>query len=161
MRPYGKSSRFTMFELMAVMVIIILMAGIVIKFSSTSGHAAAEAETKTMIARLCLLNESYKARYGHYVPQGSGNYIVVPTQNKASDRNAKEEDFFREDYEYFKARASSLQAEGYAVTDAFGTQIYYRYPGEVNQEGYDLISYGPNGVNDNGKKDDITNFTAN
>ncbi len=150
-----------MFELMAVMVIIILMAGIVVKFSATSGQAAAEAETKTMIARLCILNESYKARYGHYVPQGNGNYIVVPTKNLASDRNAVEEDFFREDYEYFKSRATVLQSEGYVVTDAFGTQIYYRYPGEVNQEGYDLISYGPNAVDDGGKKDDITNFTAN
>ena len=42
-------------------------------------------------------------------------------------------------------------------TDPWGNDYVYRYPGQYNQEGYDLSSYGPD--RKLGGDDDITNWT--
>ena len=167
MRPSSRVNvsqrRFTMIELMIVIVILILLAGVVLRFSTASGHAAADAETKTMVDRFRILNETYKAKYGHYLPQSTNvaasNNIVVPRETGSG--KAVEEDFFGNAYEYFKERATTNDGTTYYLSDAYGNRFYYAYPGVVNREGYDFISYGADGVNDNGKGDDISNFTAN
>ena len=41
------------------------------------------------------------------------------------------------------------------VLDAWGNPIYYRCPGPIHKDGWDLISCGPNGVFENGGGDDI------
>lgn len=41
-------------------------------------------------------------------------------------------------------------------TDPWGEELEYEYPGDVNEDGYDLISKGPD--KDLGTEDDITNF---
>lgn len=41
--------------------------------------------------------------------------------------------------------------------DPWGTEYAYRQPGQYNEYGYDLHSYGPDGLN--GTEDDITNWT--
>ncbi len=46
-----------------------------------------------------------------------------------------------------------------AVTkDNWGTELIYRYPGELNPDGYDLVSFGPD--KQEGTEDDITNATS-
>jgi len=42
-----------------------------------------------------------------------------------------------------------------AIRDAWGNPIYYRYPGPIHKNGWDLISCGPNGVFEEGGGDDI------
>ena len=45
-----------------------------------------------------------------------------------------------------------------ALRDKWNNPLVYRYPGELRgEEYYDLISYGPNGQDDGGQGDDITN----
>jgi hypothetical protein len=41
--------------------------------------------------------------------------------------------------------------------DPWGGEYIYRYPGQNNQDGYDLYSYGPDGKL--GGDDDITNWS--
>ncbi len=42
------------------------------------------------------------------------------------------------------------------LRDPWGNEFTYRYPGEINAKGYDLISPGPDG--NVGTDDDVTNF---
>ncbi|HLK16972.1 MAG TPA: hypothetical protein VKT78_19360 [Fimbriimonadaceae bacterium] len=44
---------------------------------------------------------------------------------------------------------------GGLMRDAWGNPIYYRCPGPIHNNGWDLISCGPNGVFENGGGDDI------
>ena len=40
--------------------------------------------------------------------------------------------------------------------DPWLNELVYTYPGDVNEDGYDLVSYGPDG--EEGTEDDITNY---
>ncbi len=46
------------------------------------------------------------------------------------------------------------------LVDPWGNPYEYRSPGEVNEDSYDLWSWGPDGINDEGKEgsDDIKNW---
>ncbi len=44
---------------------------------------------------------------------------------------------------------------GPPIRDAWGNPIYYRCPGPIHKNGFDLISCGPNGVYEEGNGDDI------
>ncbi len=46
------------------------------------------------------------------------------------------------------------------LLDAWGKPYNYRSPGEVNEDGYDLWSAGPDGINDEGQSgsDDVKNW---
>lgn len=48
--------------------------------------------------------------------------------------------------------------EGTVTKDNWGSELVYRSPGEVNESGYDLISFGPD--KQEGTEDDITNATS-
>jgi len=45
--------------------------------------------------------------------------------------------------------------ENKAIRDSWGNPIYYRCPGPIHKNGFDLISCGPNGVYEEGGGDDI------
>ncbi len=42
-----------------------------------------------------------------------------------------------------------------SIGDAWGNPLYYRCPGPIHKNGWDLISCGPNGVYEEGGGDDI------
>ncbi len=42
-----------------------------------------------------------------------------------------------------------------AILDAWGHPIRFKAPGPIHVAGWDLWSFGPNGLNDNGRGDDI------
>jgi len=44
---------------------------------------------------------------------------------------------------------------GELVLDAWGHPLVYRCPGRVHRAGWDLSSFGPNGVDDAGRDDDV------
>jgi Type II secretion system (T2SS), protein G len=41
--------------------------------------------------------------------------------------------------------------------DGWGKPMRYRYPGVLNPEGFDIYSFGPNGRDEGGKNEDISN----
>ena len=50
-----------------------------------------------------------------------------------------------------------VQGTGDSLKDPWGNPFEYRSPGEINEDGYDLWRWGPDGKNDSGKEgsDDI------
>lgn len=48
--------------------------------------------------------------------------------------------------------------EGTITKDNWGSELVYHFPGEVNESGYDLISFGPD--KQEGTEDDITNASS-
>jgi len=59
-------SGFTLVELLAVMAVIILLAGLVMGLANLAKRTMAVSQTKAEIARMCLALEAYKADFGYY-----------------------------------------------------------------------------------------------
>src|SRR5207237_599182 len=56
---------------------------------------------------------------------------------------------------FSRSRSSDDGEFWWPSRDAWGNPIYYRCPGPIHKNGWDLISCGPNGVYEEGQGDDI------
>lgn len=173
-----------MIELLAVIVIIVLLATVVVKVSGYVKQKSNIARAKGEIAALSVALERFKADNGRYPTSstvralvdfsGAGtmspvitNGILLYTQLTSPQQ-----------YGSFKPSQLMVFTNNTAVVFGTGTQYfnaftciidpwghpynYYRtYPtqtDQVNQATFDLWSSGPNGHNENGAGDDITNW---
>ena len=167
---------FTLIELLTVMTIIGILAALVL---GVTGHAYKKAKINRAKAEIAALEnalESYKNDNGYYpasaaprvnpgpnsvilyyaltsgpkqffpfkpnqIQDGGGSITVVINCINSTLRNVMVVDPFGKPYEYFcKPRCG-------AGTD-----------GQTNAATFDLWSYGPDGLNDEGTNDDITNW---
>ena len=136
-----KSAGFSILELLLVLVILGILAGIVgVRFAGQSGKAKVTA-TRTQLS---------------YLEQGLGNYEielgVYPKTNEGIKALRERPNSVDED-DYRKGGYLTKDIDN----DAWGNPWQYRYPGEKNEDGYDLYSFGPDGKQ--GGDDDITNWS--
>lgn len=117
----------------AALLILGLWAGSKAKdFIAVSGGGEA-AETKAKIKTLQLILEARHLVDGHYPTEDAGLQSLLPAASGGKDE------------ERVTAR----------LNDAWHRKIRYRFPGKDHPDGYDLISFGPDGIE--GTEDDITN----
>lgn len=126
---------FTLLEVLMVIVILGILAAIIVpQFGGTQEKAKIDL-TRTQIQQLGSDLERFKLHCGSY-PRELGDLLTKP-----------EGDEFKEwAGPYIKAPAK----------DAWSRPLNYKFPGEYNQNGYDLWSSGPNGQA--GDADDIANW---
>jgi len=169
-------SAFTLIEILTVIVIITILAGLVVgaaKYAQQKGaRSRAEAEIATMETAL----EQYKIDYGVYPwstdvrANNTANSILLYWALATGPKT----------YLTFKANqlrdyhatitipitclATNFTGPEVALIDPFGQPYnYFHRPscstdGQTNEVTFDLWSYGPNGVNDEGTNDDISNW---
>lgn len=133
---------FTLVELLLVVTIILILAGMVIPRmagrTEQARTAAAKADIETNIAIALDLYELDNGRYPT-TEQGLRALISKPSSSPApSNWNGP----------YLKKRKLPV--------DPWGREYVYLSPGLHNIEDYDLYSYGPDGVEGGG--DDVTNW---
>ncbi|MFH1655808.1 MAG: type II secretion system major pseudopilin GspG [Candidatus Omnitrophota bacterium] len=133
---------FTLVELLLVVTIILILAGMVIPRmagrTEQARRAAAKADIETNIAIALDLYELDSGRYPTS-EQGLRALVKKPTSSPVpSNWNGP----------YLKKRR--------IPTDPWRRSYVYVSPGIHNLEDYDLYSYGPDGVEGGG--DDITNW---
>ncbi len=143
-RPFRSPAAraFSLMELLLVLVILAVLAGVVApKFSMQSGKA------KVTAARTQLT--SFKSALGQF------------------EINASRFPTTQEGLEALLERPSDLQEEEWAgpyldtdaeVLDPWGESWQYRSPGTQNEGSYDLYSYGPD--RKEGGDDDIRNWST-
>ncbi len=132
-------SAFTLIELMLVLVILATLSAIVVpKFTGQSKKAKLTA-AKTQISHLALALDAFEVDLGRYPTNVEGLRALV-------EKPASDSDEWRQPY-----------LSGNVPLDPWGNEYVYRCPGDYNQDGYDLISYGPDGKL--GGDDDITNWS--
>lgn len=131
---------FTLIELLLVLVILAALSAIVVpKFSNRSKDAKITA-AKTDIANLEVALDSFEIDTGRYPTNTEGIRALVVEPSNTNENEWKGP--------YLKRGVPK---------DPWQNEYVYKYPGQYNEYGYDLYSYGPDGIQ--GTEDDIQNWT--
>lgn len=147
-----KKRKFTLVELLAVMGIITILAGIAIGVVQFARKKTGEARTTATLEIIKMGLEQYKQKYGYYLPISGGEYVEIHTDyvDSANDAKNNNKGNFNQFIDYNaligqgKASGVTTGRHCYYIKDGFGAPIYYCYPGKINRTGYDLGSCGPN-----------------
>ena len=124
----------TLVEVMVVVVIISLVASVVSVAVLNRLEEARKKLAYTQIKQIGEALELYKLSLRHYPSTGEGlQALVTPRGNEKPFMNSIPE-------------------------DPWGAQYVYVYPGTNTPSGFDLMSYGPDGVGGGG--DDITSWQS-
>ncbi len=136
---YGWSrAGFTLIELLLVLVILAALAAIVTpKFAKRSEQARVTA-AGTQISQFEVALDSFEIDVGRYPTTSEGLDALV---RKPSNAEGWTQSYLKRD----------------VPKDPWGNEYVYRYPGQYNQDGYDLYSFGPDGKQGGG--DDIINWS--
>jgi general secretion pathway protein G len=142
---------FTLIELMAVLLVIMVLAGISIGVANYANNKAATSRVKSEIAALEAGLEAYRLERGAYVAgDGSANSSAVLHQALAGSTKV-----------YFTFRPGQLAVAGTVtnIVDAWGTAYRYK-TGGINQAGFDLWSCGADrkSASTAEQRDDIGNW---
>jgi general secretion pathway protein G len=157
---------FSLIEMLFVLVIISILAGLVIGAAKYASTKAATSRTQSEIAAMEMALEHYKNDNGIYPksttfrnsPSPPGLPTTIEIYNSTNLYSALSGRYFT--FTPNQTRVDPATGHAYVV-DPFGSPYnYYCYPGQVwsNQATFDLWSYGSNGRNDEGTNDDITNW---
>ena len=137
--PQARSAGFTLMEMMLVLLIITLIIGGIAVMAPGFTGTAARATTKGKLQTLEASLMSYRTDNRDYPTQQQGLEALVTLPS--SEPRPK---FWRQ----------LVKSDG--IVDAWGHKILYRNPGKRNPSGYDLVSFGDDGVE--GTNDDIGNW---
>jgi len=137
----AKRRGFTLIELMLVLVILATLAAIVLpKFTGRSQQAKVTG-ARTQIANFETALSAFEIDLSRYPTTTEGLRALV--QKPTSDADGWLQPYLsREDI----------------PNDPWGNEYVYRYPGQYNENGYDLYSVGPD--HKLGGDDDITNWSS-
>ena len=167
---------FTLVELLCVIVVIMLLAGISIKVSQIVFQRMEESKAQTALEIIRAANEQYKAKYGYYLPTSSSDCasaeasffkIKFYSENGGKIEPTEFGKLLGDSFDFFYAMPCEDSGNKYYLRDPWGKEIRYLYPGFYNKGGYDLYSKGrdtASGVNGGstqgipGVGDDIANF---
>ena len=131
---------FTLLEVMLVLGILVVLAAFVIPAMSGAGTQAKIKAAKAMVGSsgtISMQVEQYFFQIGEY-------------PEKLIDLVERPDDIDEDDDRWYQF----LKEASFA--DPWGEELVYRYPGEVHEDGFDLLSKGPDKEEDT--EDDIGNF---
>ena len=134
----GRETGFTLIELLLVLVILSVMAAVVVpKFTKRSEQARITA-AMTDIANLEVALDAFEIDTGRYPTSSEALKALIEQPSNTEDWRGP----------YIKRGVPK---------DPWGNPYFYKQPGQYNEYGYDLSSYGPDGKR--GGDDDIVNWT--
>ncbi len=138
-RNLARQTGFTLIELLLVLVILATLAAIVTPKFAKRGQQAKITAAKTQISQLEVALDAFEIDVGRYPTTVEGLQALVTKPTSDSD-----------------GWNGPYLSKG-VPRDPWGGEYQYRYPGQKNQDGYDLSSYGPDYRQGGG--DDITNWS--
>jgi general secretion pathway protein G len=129
---------FTLIELLLVLVILSILAAVVVPKFTGSSDKARKARAVTDISTLDDAIDRFELDAGRFPTNDEGLDVLV------QQPSAQVKEWHGP---YIKR----------IPTDPWGNKYVYRYPGQFNTKGADLLSYGPDGHEGGG--DDIDNWS--
>lgn len=148
-----KKFSFTLVEILTVVAIIGILAGMTLGITSYVGERNREVQTQTTIKMLEMALEQYKTKHGSYpLINGAPNNTITDPYFKLplSSSNANELSKLFTDISYdssnnitgIKGLNIIVQGNNVIILDGWGSPIVYVYPGVFNRTKYDLGSAG-------------------
>lgn len=142
---------FTLVELLVVVAILGILAGLVTAGAQAARRRAAVTKAKVMIASLETEIAMYESDMGTH-PETGNTSLVAALQDDPGDAH------WGGPYHEFKAD----ELKSGELVDPWGNPyVYISVNGgapEHRTRSYDLYSFGPNGADDGGTGDDIVNW---
>src|SRR6476660_9632631 len=120
-RTYRRSSAFTLIELLLVMVILVVLAGVVVTRFGNRTEQARDAAAKTDISSIDTALEAFQVDCQRYPTNEEGLGALITPPAGVGD----------------KWRGPYLKRSAIPM-DPWNNQYVYRYPGTHNTSGYDL-----------------------
>lgn len=116
---------FTLIEILVVIAVIAILASLVAPNVFQHVGTARSTTARSQVEMLATALDAYRLDTGHYptTAQGLTALMTAPTDEPATTWRGP-----------YLRRAVPL--------DPWGAPYVYRYPGETNPTGYDLLSYG-------------------
>lgn len=135
----NKNFGFTLVEIILVVVIIALLAGLVLTKIAGRGQQAREAAAKAQIASLKSAINNFEIDCGRFPTTTEGLGALIERPGDLGEN----------------IQWRVYLDEKKVPTDPWGNEYLYRQPGAINTDGFDIVSKGPDGVE--GTADDIGN----
>lgn len=154
--------RFTLVEVLAVVALVSLLAAIGFGAYSYAMNASRESNTKALLKRIEAGLESCRTKYGYYPASQSFRRILIQLDTSTKlvsdiqfDVSSSEtgmsgtslSDEMRMEFLRVVEEESLKKGQtgDFVLEDSWGGAIYYRYPGQINRGGFDLIAPGADG----------------
>lgn len=146
-RKHGRG--FTLIEVLLVVLIIGLLAGVLVFYAGQTPEKAKKDLTKTLVDQVCGALDRYKLDIGHYPTDEEGGLKALRIKPQFSDEKLGE-----------KWAGPYVKAD---PLDPWDKALSYQVSDPSSEEAktlpYKVWSWGPNGQDDNGTNDDIRNRT--
>lgn len=154
--------RFTLVEVLAVVALVSLLAAIGFGAYSYAMNASRESNTKALLKRIEAGLESCRTKYGYYPASQNFRWILIQLDTSTKlvsgiqfDVSSSEtgmsgtslSDEMRKEFLRVVEEESLKKGKtgDFVLEDSWGGAIYYRYPGQINKGGFDLIAPGADG----------------
>lgn len=163
MKKFRDKSGFTLIELLVVIVIVMILVGVIIGAAKYSLTKAARSRAQSEVAAIENALESYKSDNGIYPVTPNVRPTTATAPLYANSAILYTALTTPKAYLTFKPNQIAFNGTVTYLIDPFGSP--YRYyctrpaqPDQTNSASFDLWSYGPDGKNDEGTNDDISNW---
>lgn len=170
------ASAFTVIEMLVVISVISILAGILLPAIHTAQKKAKIAKTQAMIDSINIALKQYRTDFGAYPPADipgvtgetsaecvyyytAANFIAGTATNSLEISAGPYMEFRQKDKKS-TARTADMLGDGTAndtlfqVIDSWGNPLIYTKPGTNNPSSFDLYSFGPNGTAGGSPTDD-------
>lgn len=154
--------RFTLVEVLAVVALVSLLAAIGFGAYSYAMNASRESNTKALLKRIEAGLESCRTKFGYYPASQNFRRILIQLDTSTKlvsdiqfDVSSSEtgmsgtslSDEMRKEFLRVIEEESLKKGQtgDFVLEDSWGGAIYYRYPGQINRGGFDLIAPGADG----------------
>lgn len=142
-----KRRPFTLVELLTVMVIIMILAGMVLGGASFAQRKARHSRTLAQIKIIEIAFTQYNTDWGFYPQQATAGPLSATFWDSIVSPNGRAYiEFGPQGFAYDDTNGNQQRDNGEAVKDPYGNPFYYQCPGTMNTETFDVWSMGMDGA---------------